>query len=531
MIKLTRLFASAVIAAMFSASAAALEITDFSEISDMNGDYELSGNITLAEGYIPIGTEDAPFTGTFDGRGHTVSAKDFSSVFGYTKNANIKNMNITGTLSGSSVMGAVSAYAGENTVIDNCSFTGSLKPENGLYSAVGAISGKVDETAVVSGCTAKVSVDSTDKSAFLSDIGGIAGRNCGKILLCTVSGTLCVSSTQYKANLGGVAGENRGTISGCISNAEISGNILSESAAIFAGGITGFNNGGKIQNCLNLSVIQTSGTGTYPAYSGGIAGVNMDGTAVFSKNSGDLLSDKSFSGGITAFNFGSASTSKIENVLNSAAVVSSNGYSAGITPKSTFSESGNSAAYVSYALNISSQKAINTNDAYVKGVYNLGEDDGITKKLSKQDLTSNGLPELSAQSEMWADNSDISALPDLLLIYDKDSVQIIPSQGFGTSSAFYFYCPESISEKPVQFVAAYYTGNRYTGSCICNAEINGSITKFTAENIPSGTTHIRFMAFSQKLSDSVKPYMPCEEKKLENNNFEESKDFNLSSNT
>lgn len=39
----------------------------------LDGNYELTQNISLEENWIPIGTEEMPFTGTINGKGNTIT--------------------------------------------------------------------------------------------------------------------------------------------------------------------------------------------------------------------------------------------------------------------------------------------------------------------------------------------------------------------------------------------------------------------------------------------------------------------------
>lgn len=57
---------------MASAEEAAepVSIASLDEITDMNGSYKLSGDITVTE---PLGSSSNKFNGTFDGDGHTVT--------------------------------------------------------------------------------------------------------------------------------------------------------------------------------------------------------------------------------------------------------------------------------------------------------------------------------------------------------------------------------------------------------------------------------------------------------------------------
>lgn len=153
----------------------------------------LSDNVNLAptraaENWIPIGTNENPFLGTFDGGNFTISnltiyAEDASDLglFGrfnapaVIKNINIKDVNIKGQSNIGAVVG--NGYTG---TIDNCHVTGIIKLE-GNYK-VGGISGqgyaKINNSSVI----ATEDSESYVKASYLKpdlegdNVGGIVGH-------------------------------------------------------------------------------------------------------------------------------------------------------------------------------------------------------------------------------------------------------------------------------------------------------------------------------------------------------------------
>ena len=113
-----------------TANSGAIEIDTAADLqaikNDLGGNYILTADIDFQNGpYTPIGTLDAPFTGTFDGDGHTISnltlASDdnFQGLFGVNKGTirNVK-MDESCTISGNAYVGAI---AGKNYgVVENC---------------------------------------------------------------------------------------------------------------------------------------------------------------------------------------------------------------------------------------------------------------------------------------------------------------------------------------------------------------------------------------------------------------------------
>ena len=115
----------------------------------------------------------------------------------------------------------------------NLNFTGS---NAGLFRYV-------TETAEITNLNVCGTIQPKGEAA---NVGGIAGTNAGTIQKCTFTGT--ISGTDY---IGGIAGCNveTGKIDDCTANGVIYGNH-------FSGGIAG-SNSGLIQNCTNLSTINT----------------------------------------------------------------------------------------------------------------------------------------------------------------------------------------------------------------------------------------------------------------------------------
>lgn len=128
---------------------------------DPNSTYVLTTDTTLALTFPGIGTEDAPFTGTFDGQGFTlyISDIDYSengtiagSLINFADNATIKNVNVVLLETNLNeyefaTFGFIVGQANGSTVIENCSVTSAEDvtwvnaPE--LCLSLGLIAGKI----------------------------------------------------------------------------------------------------------------------------------------------------------------------------------------------------------------------------------------------------------------------------------------------------------------------------------------------------------------------------------------------------
>ncbi|MBQ9433670.1 MAG: hypothetical protein IJU26_05580, partial [Synergistaceae bacterium] len=91
--------------------------------------YKLTIDLDISElNCKPIGTEANPFTGHFDGNGHTIITDNDAALFGTIKTASgyaVKNLNVIGNVKGRFSAGIVlNLY---NASIENCTFTGKVR--------------------------------------------------------------------------------------------------------------------------------------------------------------------------------------------------------------------------------------------------------------------------------------------------------------------------------------------------------------------------------------------------------------------
>ena len=235
----------------------------------------LTADISLSDFiWTPIGSKDAPFSGSFDGQGHAISGLyidaqgDYQALFGYASaDAVIAHFSVSGSVeaNGSYVAGVVAGGEASLTDLHNsCSVVAT-----GGY--VGGVAGYISSTAArIENCTNVGSIYSSAETGKVKGwyVGGIAGGCEGAFENCSNSGT--VSGDQF---VGGVAG-SAGSVSGCTNTADI---------FAISGGLGGI--GGSIRltanDCANYGVITVSGVLKNSRYSstdiGGIAGSNMLG--------------------------------------------------------------------------------------------------------------------------------------------------------------------------------------------------------------------------------------------------------------
>ena len=179
--------------------------------------FKQTANIDLEDlenepNWTPIGKENNPFKGIFNGDGHQITNLEVTGnsnnagLFGYVDGAIIQNCNVTGEVNGYDYVGGVVGNAYGKTQILSCSFRGDVTGED-------------------------------------SYIGGIAGSARGTIKNCYALAD--VTATEFIA--GGIAGYAYHVT---IENCYYGGNV---SARNTAGGIAGFVSGSTIKNCVSLA--------------------------------------------------------------------------------------------------------------------------------------------------------------------------------------------------------------------------------------------------------------------------------------
>ena len=227
----------------------------------------------------PIGTQEVPFKGFFDGCGYviknfTIKNKSNGGLFGYAVDAVIKNVTVIGgktTGATTTNVGIVVGYA-EGTTISgvktmNCSVVGS--------SVIGGIAGAVTDSEI-SDCTAAGSVALNGGDT----VGGIVGMATNSsVLRCINSATI---NAKTKKNGAGIAGSITGTISHCINTGKIT-QTSGTTGDYRIAGIAGVA-GGEISYCGNAGEVECKSCSGIAGYADGL-------TVTYCYNAGTLKYD------------------------------------------------------------------------------------------------------------------------------------------------------------------------------------------------------------------------------------------------
>ena len=230
------------------------ELRWFSENNETtkSADAVLTADIDLGgEAFTPMGAgtyvSDA-YSGTFDGQGHSITGLNVSGatnqgLFGTLNGGTIKNLKVSGTVSGTNYVGGIVGRI-QTGAIENCSMAGSVTA-TGKTGYVGGIVGCFNNAgATVSGCFNSASVTGTNA-------GGILGQS-------TKKGTV-----EYCYNTGKISGTTReGGIVGQLSSGAIS---YCYNAGESACGIAGFSSA-AVTACYYLNDQTGTPGGTATAY-------------------------------------------------------------------------------------------------------------------------------------------------------------------------------------------------------------------------------------------------------------------------
>ena len=185
--------------------------TSFEEVT-----FVLSNDLTLIDGepINPIGTEEKPFMGTFDGQGHTIqvtipnNSYSAGALFAYAKNATIKNVTIKGSIGSNGSAGSLIGIGSGNITIDNCISYADVTANS--YQFAGGIIGKYipdddNVCCIIDNC---INLGTVQGSSYIGEIlGGIdttASHNSNMISINNCANYGQVSTNGTDGYIGGI---------------------------------------------------------------------------------------------------------------------------------------------------------------------------------------------------------------------------------------------------------------------------------------------------------------------------------------
>ena len=267
---------------------------------------EFKFNYATSEQSVPIGNSSTKFSGTFDGKNHTISnlktSGQYSGLFGYVNGATIQNLtvNVANNAGATSAGGLVGAVNG-TTTIRNCTVNGTISGTHQVGGFVGFAQGVYQDNTLVlpcnltiEGCINNATVTTTSQASDnnRTSAGGFVGYvNAGATVTIksyidengqtkksTNNGKISTTSSADNKGVGGFVGYSYGkiTLTDCVNekNATITGKER-------VGGLVGYI--GKadsdsqkemvISGCENKAAVTSNSTNDVYGI-GGIVGYN-----------------------------------------------------------------------------------------------------------------------------------------------------------------------------------------------------------------------------------------------------------------
>ena len=248
----------------------------------MAGYYRQEADLDLMnEQWTPIGSEQEPFTGIFDGNGFEIlrinvaeGSATYAGLFGYLRGnqAVLKDIILaSGVVEGTAYTGGICAYCYGGT-LDGCRNAAMIQcatSTSNVRTYSGGIAAYLNQGRVLNcGNSGNVSASSTYEYSYS---GGITGymNNSGEITACCNSGRIISASSYENSYSGGIAGyiNNSGEIAACYNSGSISSSYNNMNAFYqysISGGIAGYiENSGEITACYNTGRIVANVDGRY----------------------------------------------------------------------------------------------------------------------------------------------------------------------------------------------------------------------------------------------------------------------------
>ena len=265
-------------------------------------------------GFTPIGYSTTPFTGTFDGLGHTISnltinreTENYVGLFGFSAGSFIPDVGMVGSsirnvgLVGGSVRGV--------------NFVGGLVGymDYGMVSssyATGDVRGNQNVGGLVGTHTSPTTITNsyaTGNVEGISNVGGLVGYNIGTVSNSYATGHV-TGVGEENVGIGGLVGSNSGSISNSYATGSVDGGGGNSRSA---GGLVGYNDGtvynsyAKVGDVFGASevggLVGTSyGEVTYSYATGNVEGISSIGGLVgYSDNDGGVVDNSYATGSVS----------------------------------------------------------------------------------------------------------------------------------------------------------------------------------------------------------------------------------------
>ena len=273
--------------------------------------YQLANDIAAAgtsgwnggAGFVPVGTDLAPFTGSLNGAGYVINGLTIDRP----TMDNVGLIGFSGSISGISNLGLVGG-----SVTGGAAVGGLVGVNFGSITqshATGAVTGAVAESPSVGGLvgindggsiTQSYATGAVTGSAYGMFVGGLVGTNLGGSIMQSYA-TGAVTGSAGSTYVGGLVGFN--ILGGSITQSYATGAVTGSANGAFVGGLVGENSGGSITQSY------ATGAVTGDVYVGGLVGTNNFGSSITQSYATGAVTGGFFFGGLVGGNVGTVQTS------------------------------------------------------------------------------------------------------------------------------------------------------------------------------------------------------------------------------
>lgn len=234
---------------------------------------------------------DIPFTGTFNGLGHTINGLSITSpnqyvgLFGTVNGGTIANLNLTNVNIRSTYGGTGASYVGglvglaNNATLFGVSVSGAVAnatANTASFTATGGLAGTSSGT--VTRSVANVAVTGGGSTGS-SSTGGLIGENNSTVSQSFATGAVSANGAAGFNDVGGLIGTNGGAVTqsyatGAVTggNSSATGEAGTVGVGSFTGGLIGFGGGGNLDQVYATGQVRGGNGPTSNSYTGGLVG-------------------------------------------------------------------------------------------------------------------------------------------------------------------------------------------------------------------------------------------------------------------
>ena len=185
----------------------------------------LTADIDLEnEPWTPMGTDSYGYKGTFDGQGHTISGlnvsnAEYAGLFACVDGGTVKNLVVSGKVSGTTYTGAIVGYLKNGGTIFRCGNEAAVSGSGSYTGGVAGSAGVYDKTNTIEQCYNAGNVTGGSDSRT----GGILGYDMGKAAITDCYNTGLISGANYAGGIRGYLSTLAGKITNCYSAGTVTG--------------------------------------------------------------------------------------------------------------------------------------------------------------------------------------------------------------------------------------------------------------------------------------------------------------------